>query len=117
MSFFKLLFLKKKNILTIIKGKKMSHINRKELTNAVAGVLTEVKKKDVEAVVETVFEEIKTFLQAGQSIQINGFGTLKVSERKARNGVNPKTKEKIVIPATKTVTFKVASALKDSVNA
>lgn len=94
----------------------MSHINRKDLTDAVAAVLVEVKKKDVEAVVEQVFEEIKKSLQKGEAVQINNFGTLKVSERKARKGVNPQTKEKIDIPATKTVTFKVAKSLKDSVN-
>lgn len=91
------------------------HINRKELAEQIGATLTEVKKKDVEAIVEAVFEEIKNTLKAGKSVRVNGFGTLKVSERKARNGVNPKTGEKIVIPATKTVTFKAATELKNLV--
>ena len=90
-------------------------MNKTELVAAMAKD-TNLSKKDVEAVVEQVFEEIKKSLQKGEAVQINNFGTLKVSERKARKGVNPQTKEKIDIPAIKTVTFKVAKSLKDSVN-
>ena len=94
----------------------MSHISRKELVEAVLGSVESLKKKEAEEVVEAIFETIKVAIQEGKEVQLKGFGTLKVSSRKERNGINPKTKEKISIPATKTVTFKVSKSFKDSVN-
>lgn len=49
-----------------------------------------------------------------KGVQLVGFGTFKVSERPARDGVNPRTGEKIRIKASKTVAFKAGSALKES---
>ena len=91
-------------------------INRKELSDAVAKEFVDLKKKDVEGIVTAVFEEIKRNLAEGKNVQINAFGTFRVSQRKQRNGVNPQTKEKMVHPAHKTVTLKVTKALKEAVN-
>ena len=75
-----------------------------------------LSKKHAEAVVEAIFEKISSSLAAGDSVQIFQFGQFKVSERKARNGVNPATGAKIKISASKAVTFKASSSLKDVVN-
>ena len=52
----------------------------------------------------------------GEKVLISGFGTFKVNERKARKGVSPKTKEAILIPESRTITFKPSNKLKDAMN-
>jgi DNA-binding protein HU-beta len=60
-----------------------------------------------------VFEDIVKALRNGDKVNISGFGTFAVSERKARTGRNPKTGESIEIPASKSAKFKAGKALKD----
>ncbi len=72
-------------------------------------------KADAEKVVNAALETIEGALSKGDSVQFVGFGTFEVRERAARTGINPKTKEKINIPAKKAVAFKVGKKLKDSV--
>ncbi len=69
-----------------------------------------------EAIIDILFSNIVFALQSEGSISIPNFGTFKISERKARQGINPQTMEKIQIPASKTVTFKVAKKLKEKIN-
>lgn len=52
----------------------------------------------------------------GDKVLISGFGTFKVNDRKARKGISPKTQEEMIIPASKTVTFKPSNRLKDAMN-
>lgn len=68
-------------------------------------------KKAVEAFIETVAEE----LAKGGKVALLGFGSFSVSERIARKGINPMTKQPIEIPARKTVKFKVGGELNDRV--
>lgn len=68
-------------------------------------------KKAVEAFIETVTEE----LEKGGKVTLLGFGSFSVSERVARKGINPMTKQPIEIPARKTVKFKVGGELNDRV--
>lgn len=64
----------------------------------------------------TAFIDVTTSaLQSGDEVNITGFGAWKVSERAARNGVNPKTKEKMLIPATKTPVFRAGKTLKEAI--
>jgi DNA-binding protein HU-beta len=63
-------------------------------------------------VVETIFTSIKTSVKKGKTVSINDFGSYKVVKRAKRNGVNPATKQKIVIPAKKVVKFSASKALK-----
>ncbi len=72
-------------------------------------------KKDTEAVVSAVIDTITDSLAKGEKIQLVGFGTFEVRERKAREGINPQTKKKISIAATKVPAFKAGRALKDAV--
>ncbi|MDR1258717.1 MAG: HU family DNA-binding protein [Tannerellaceae bacterium] len=85
-------------------------MNKTEFIAAVAdkaGLSKVDTKKVVEAFVDTVSSELKQ----GGKVALLGFGAFSVSEKAARNGVNPKTKEPIHIPARKTVKFKAGAEL------
>ncbi len=76
--------------------------------------LTKVAAADA---VDTAIAVIKETLKKGDKVQLIGFGTFEVRERKARTGRNPrKPGEEIKIPASKAPVFKAGKALKDSVN-
>lgn len=74
-----------------------------------------LNKKQSEAAINAVIETIKETLKKGESIQLVGFGTFEVRERAARTGINPRTKKKIQIKATKVPAFKAGRGLKDAV--
>ena len=92
----------------------MTTINKKVLAEAIVSKLG-ITKKDATVAVDTVFEEITSVLADGGKADISGFGKFEVVERAARTGINPATKEKIQIAASKSAKFKAAKALKDSV--
>jgi DNA-binding protein HU-beta len=77
-----------------------------------AGVSQDAASKILSSMIEIVTSELKN----GGEVNITGFGAFKVSARAARNGVNPRTKEKIVIPARNTPVFRAGKTLKEAVN-
>jgi len=89
-------------------------MNKAELIAAVAEK-TGMSKKDSEAAVNAALEAIVASLQDGEKVQLVGFGSFEVKGRAERTGRNPKTKESIVIPASKVPVFKAGKALKDAV--
>jgi len=89
-------------------------MNKSQLVSDVAEK-TGFSKKDSEKAITAVFEAIEASLEAGDKVQLVGFGMFDVKERAARMGRNPKTKEEIQIPATRVPTFKAGKALKDAV--
>ena len=91
-------------------------MNKTELVAAVAAK-AEISKKDAEAAVTATFDAITAALAEGDKVALVGFGTFAVKERAARTGLNPQTKEKIEIAASKAPVFKAGKALKDAVNA
>ncbi|MFT4900966.1 MAG: DNA-binding protein HU-beta [Lentimonas sp.] len=72
----------------------------------------DTSKAAAERAIEAVLEGIKKGIQKDQSVQLIGFGTFSVTERAAREGINPQTREKIQIKASKSVKFKVGAGLK-----
>ncbi|NMA80257.1 MAG: HU family DNA-binding protein [Clostridiales bacterium] len=76
---------------------------------------TELSKKDSEKALSAVIDTIVETLATGEKVQLVGFGTFEVRDRKARDGINPATKEPIKIPATKLPAFKAGRALKEAV--
>lgn len=72
----------------------------------------EASKAEAERAVDAVVEGIKKGVKKDKSVQLIGFGTFSVAKRAARTGINPRTKEKIKIKASKTVKFKPGAALK-----
>ena len=78
--------------------------------------VTELPRKESEAVVETIFESIITALQADDKIEIRGFGSFRTRQRRGRTGRNPKTGAKVEVPPKKIPFFKPSKELKDYVN-
>ncbi|MFH0906829.1 MAG: HU family DNA-binding protein [bacterium] len=72
-------------------------------------------KKEAADAVNAVFDTIMSTLSKGEEVVLTGFGKFSVSNRAARQGVNPRTGEKIQIAATKVPKFKAGKALKDAV--
>jgi DNA-binding protein HU-beta len=72
-------------------------------------------KKHASDAIELVFQTIADALVAGQEISVPGFGKFSIVLRKARSGINPRTKEKIKIKAAKAPKFSPAKALKESI--
>ena len=90
-------------------------MNKIELINAVAEE-TNLTKKDAEAAITAVVNAITGALREGEKVQLVGFGSFEVKRRAERVGRNPRTKEEIRIPASKTPVFKPGKALKDAVD-
>ena len=82
----------------------------KSVANA-ASLSQDAAGKAINAMIEIITEELKK----GGEINITGFGAFKVSNRAQRNGVNPKSGAKIVIPAMKSPVFRAGKTLKESV--
>jgi len=85
----------------------------------VAAKLAEVKEitiKEATHIMDVIMDIIEAEIVSGGEVSLHGFGTLKTVERKERECLNPQTKQKMIVPAKKTVTFKVAKGLKDKVN-
>lgn len=94
----------------------MEKITKKELIQAIYLDNVEVAKRDVETVVNAVFEKMSEALEKGNICDIFGFGKFEIKERSERAGINPITKEKIVVPASNVVKFRPSKALKEKVN-
>src|SRR6266487_4265739 len=78
--------------------------------------LAELTRKDSEVIVETIFDSVVRSLRAGDKIEIRGFGSFRTRQRKPRVGRNPKTGERVEVPAKKIPFFKPSKELKDLVN-
>ena len=76
-----------------------------------------ISKKEATAAFDAFVGYISDSCQRGERCAIPGLGSFAVSQRKAREGRNPRTNEKITIPASKNVRFKAGKDLKESVNA
>ena len=90
-------------------------MTKAELVTSIAEK-TGLTKKDSEKALAAFVDTVTETLAKGDSIQLVGFGTFEVRERAAREGINPRTKEKIEIAATKVHAFKAGRALKDAVS-
>lgn len=90
-------------------------MNKAQLVDAVASKC-DMPKTKAEQAIKSTLEAISEELQSGNSVQLIGFGTFSISERSARTGINPKTKESIKIPAKKVAKFKPGKQLAESIN-
>jgi integration host factor subunit beta len=91
------------------------HMTKADLIDEVSR-LAELTRKDSEVIVETIFDSVVRSLRAGDKIEIRGFGSFRTRQRKPRMGRNPKTGEKVEVPAKKIPFFKPSKELKDLVN-
>lgn len=76
-----------------------------------------ISKKEATAAYEAFISYITDTCTSGDRCAVPGLGSFSVSQRKAREGRNPRTKEKITIPASKSIRFKAGKDLKESLNA
>ncbi len=90
-------------------------MNKSELIVALAQK-ADISKKDAEKAISAFIDVVTETLKAGGKVQLVGFGTFESKERPARVARNPRTGEEITIEASKTASFRVGKALKDSIN-
>ena len=90
-------------------------MNKSELVEKIA-VGAGLSKVDAKKALDAAGAAIKDALVAGDKIALVGFGTFSISERPAREGINPATKEKITIAAKKVAKFKAGAELADALN-
>ncbi|WP_405349476.1 MULTISPECIES: HU family DNA-binding protein [Ruminobacter] len=91
-------------------------MNKQELIEKLAEK-SHMSKSDAKKTLDALLETISESLAKGDSVQLVGFGTFKISERKARTGRNPRTGEQVKIAAKKIPTFSPGAAFKNAVNA
>ncbi len=94
-------------------------MNKTELTDKLADA-TNLSKADAGRAVDALFDAtggiIAGALRSGAKVQITGFGTFETRKRGARMGRNPRTGERIQIPASTSPAFRPGKGLKDGVN-
>ncbi|HAA85895.1 MAG TPA: integration host factor [Kosmotogaceae bacterium] len=90
-------------------------MNKKELIEAVS-TKTGLTKKDTGIVLDSFIETIGEALNKGDVVRLVGFGTFMVANRKQRRGVNPRTKQSIMIPGGRVPKFVAGKDLKDKVS-
>src|SRR6266404_2374838 len=78
--------------------------------------VTELTRKDSEVIVDTLFESVIKALKTGDKLEVRGFGSFRVRQRNASVGRNPKTGEKVEVPAKRVPYFKPSKELKDLIN-
>jgi len=90
-------------------------VNKNDLVAQVAEAAG-LSKNDATKAVDAVFEGIADAMKKGDEVRLVGFGTFAIAERAASEGRNPRTGEKIAIPASKQPKFKPGKNLKDALN-
>jgi integration host factor subunit beta len=76
----------------------------------------ELTRRDGEVIVETIFDAVIGALKSGDKVEIRGFGSFRTRQRNSRIGRNPKTGERVEVPAKKVPFFKPSKELRDLVN-
>ena len=87
-------------------------MNKTELTEEIAQ-RTDSSKAEAQKYMESFEEVVAEALRGGEEIQITGFGKFYVRQQKVREGVNPQTKQKMHIPASKVPAFSAGKGLKE----
>ena len=78
--------------------------------------LGDLTRRDGEMIVDTIFDSVIHALRGGDKIEIRGFGSFRIRQRKPRTGRNPKTGAKVDVPAKRVPYFKPSKELRDLVN-
>ncbi len=78
--------------------------------------VVELTRKESEVIVEAIFDSVVRSLRSGDKIEIRGFGSFRTRERQAPIGRNPKTGDRVDVPAKRIPYFKPSKELKDLVN-
>lgn len=89
---------------------------RSELIQTIADQNPHLFQRDVERIVNTIFEEITDALARGERVELRGFGAFSVKKRDARVGRNPRTGEAVDVDAKSVPFFKTGKLLRDRLN-
>ncbi|MBI1494260.1 MULTISPECIES: integration host factor subunit beta [Rhodobacterales] len=89
---------------------------RSELIQSIADENPHLYQRDVERIVNTVFDEITEAMVRGDRVELRGFGAFSVKQREARTGRNPRTGESVEVPAKNVPFFKTGKLLRDRLN-
>jgi len=92
-------------------------MTRSELIERIVKRAPHVPRREVEAIVHAVFDQMARALVAGQRIELRGFGVFSVRTRRARTGRNPKTGQRVSVPARRTLAFSAGKELRERLNA
>ena len=84
---------------------------RSELLQKLCNLHPNLLRRDVEKILKIIFSEILNALSNERNVEIRGFGTYKITKRKARIGRNPKNSEKVQIPEKKAIKWKMSKIL------
>ncbi len=91
-------------------------MTKSELIQRLADLNPHLYLRDVEKIVETVFDEISDALVRGDRVELRGFGAFSVKHREARTGRNPRTGESVEVEAKRLPFFKTGKALREKLN-
>lgn len=91
-------------------------MTKSELIQRLADRNPHLYLRDVEKIVDTVFDEISEALSRGDRVELRGFGAFSVKHRKARVGRNPRTGELVNVPEKRLPFFKTGKALRENLN-
>jgi integration host factor subunit beta len=91
-------------------------MTKSELIERISQRMPRVPKRDVEAVVQAIFESMMDALRRQNRIEIRGFGSFAVKTRQPRDGRNPRTGQKVRVPRRRTPYFTVGKELRDRLN-
>ncbi len=91
-------------------------MTKSELISSLADRIPGARKKDAEVIVNTIFDRMTEALAGGDRIEIRGFGSFHLRQRKARVGRNPKSGEKVNVIEKKVPFFKAGKNLRKLVD-
>ena len=91
-------------------------MTKSELIQRLAECNPHLYLRDIEKIVETVFDEITGALARGDRVELRGFGAFSVKSREARTGRNPRTGETVSVDAKRLPFFKTGKALRERLN-
>lgn len=91
-------------------------MTKSELIQVVAERLPHLPRKDVEAAIKAVFSGMTETLSNEERIEIRGFGSFTVRVRRSREGRNPKTGERVMVPTRRSALFAAGKELRERIN-
>jgi integration host factor subunit beta len=91
-------------------------MTKSELIEAVASKVNNFSRKDIEIIVETLFNSMTESLSKGDKVEIRGFGSFKIKARDGRQGRNPKSGENIFIESKRVPFFKAGKEIRERIN-
>ena len=89
---------------------------RSELIEKIAAENPHLYQKDVEHIIDTIFDEIIEAMANGNRVELRGFGSFSVKMREARMGRNPRTGDSVQVDAKAVPFFKTGKLLRDRLN-